>query len=166
MYSSGFNLVEPWRSQVGETFTNFSFSLQNHSWGGLTLICFQPMLRFRSAWCQDEMMNLSAISCQFFFCMFIYLWQMLDDSFLIWMDQNQNKPHSSYLRVCSDWMHPPPSYQQIKITPSLEPQIGLSDIMIFIPALNLLNMLRLVPDSLLLWYSANCSCSSKVGVNW
>lgn len=44
--SSGFNLVEPWWWQVGEMFTNSSFSLQNHSWGGLTLIYFSPCFIF------------------------------------------------------------------------------------------------------------------------
>lgn len=106
MGSSGFNLVEPWRWRVGETFTAILSVCTNHSWGGLTLICLQPMHHFPSVWCQDEMTNMSAINCQFFFLMFIYPWQLPDDFFLIWMDLHHNKPHSSYLWVCSDWMHP------------------------------------------------------------
>lgn len=147
--SSGFNLVEPWRGQVGETFIAILSVCTNHSWGALTLICFQPVHHFPSVWCQDKMTNLSAINCQFFFCMFIYLWQLPDDFFLIWMDRHHTAVIFGFAATgCTPF--PPPTCQRIRTTPSPDTQIALSDIMIFIPSFNLLNMLRLVPDSLLL----------------
>lgn len=60
------------------------------------------MHNFPSTWCW-AMINLAAINCQFFFCMFICLWQVPDDSFLIWIDWHHNKPHSSYHWVYRDF---------------------------------------------------------------
>lgn len=133
-------------------FHSSSSTLSKPFLGCPELTCFYLIPHFPSAWCQDKRTNFSAINGQFFFYMFIFLCQLPANLFLIWKGWHQNKPHPVIFGFaengCSPF--PPPSCQRIKSTPSSDAQIALSDIMIFIPALNLLNMLRLVPNSLLL----------------
>lgn len=133
-------------------FQSSSFSMNKPFLGCPELTCFYPMPHFPSAWCQDKRTNFSAINGQFLFGMFICLWQLPDNLFLIWKGWHQNKPHPVIFGFAENGCspYPPPSCQRIKSTPSSDAQIALSDIMIFISALNLLNMLRLVPNSLLL----------------